>query len=87
MKHLLLSWQAWALLSAGFAALLAWGWGLHPATALLATSPGGMAEMSLVALGLGVEVAIVASMHIFRIAVVVIAVPPVFKLLGLKKPG
>lgn len=62
------------------------GWAGIPTEALmLVLSPGGMAEMSLVALGLGVEVAIVASMHIFRIAVVVIAVPPVFRLLGLSK--
>ena len=61
--------------------------GLPTEAMMLVLSPGGMAEMSLVALGLGVEVAIVASMHIFRIAVVVIAVPPVFRLLGLKKPG
>lgn len=59
--------------------------GIQTEALMLVLSPGGMAEMSLVALGLGVEVAIVASMHIFRIAVVVIAVPPVFRLLGLKK--
>lgn len=59
--------------------------GIKTEAMMLVLAPGGMAEMSLVALGLGVEVAIVASMHIFRIAVVVIAVPPVFRLLGLKK--
>ncbi|PJI40187.1 AbrB family transcriptional regulator [Ferrovibrio sp.] len=64
----------------------AWA-GIPTEALMLVLSPGGMAEMSLVALGLGVEVAIVASMHIFRIAVVVIAVPPVFRLLGLRKPG
>jgi membrane AbrB-like protein len=61
--------------------------GIKTEAMMLVLAPGGMAEMSLVALGLGVEVAIVASMHIFRIAVVVIAVPPVFRLLGLKKPS
>lgn len=59
--------------------------GIKTEAMMLVLAPGGMAEMSLVALGLGVEVAIVASMHIFRIAVVVIAVPPVFRLLGLKQ--
>lgn len=63
----------------GFAGML----GINSAALMLVLSPGGMAEMSLVALGLGVEVAIVASMHVFRIALVVIAVPPVFRLLGL----
>lgn len=52
---------------------------------MLVLSPGGMAEMSLVALGLGVEVAIVSSMHVFRIAVVVIAAPMAFRLFGLQK--
>jgi membrane AbrB-like protein len=66
--------------TAGFADLV----GINSAALMLVLSPGGMAEMSLVALGLGVEVAIVASMHVFRIAVVVIAVPPLFRLLGLK---
>lgn len=61
--------------------------GIKTEAMMLVLAPGGMAEMSLVALGLGVEVAIVASMHIFRIAVVVIAVPPVFRLLGLRKTG
>ncbi|OYU80310.1 MAG: hypothetical protein CFE45_28300, partial [Burkholderiales bacterium PBB5] len=36
---------AMVAVSAGFAAALAWATGLHPATVLLATSPGGMAEM------------------------------------------
>ena len=60
--------------------------GIRTEALMLVLSPGGMAEMSLVALGLGVEVAIVASMHIFRIALVVIAIPPVFRLLRLRKP-
>ena len=41
--------------------------------------------LATVALGLGVEVAIVSSMHVFRIAVVVIAAPMAFRLLGLKR--
>jgi len=58
--------------------------GIDRAGLMLVLSPGGMAEMSLVALGLGVEVAVVASMHIFRIAVVVLAVPFAFRLMGLQ---
>lgn len=65
-------------LTAGFADLV----GIGRAALILVLAPGGMAEMSLVALGLGVEVAIVASMHVFRIAVVVIAAPVAFRLLG-----
>ncbi|WP_300296290.1 AbrB family transcriptional regulator [Ferrovibrio sp.] len=59
--------------------------GLASEAVMLVLSPGGLAEMSLVALALGVEVAIVSSMHVFRIAVVVIAAPLAFRLLGLKR--
>lgn len=53
---------------------------------VLVLAPGGLAEMSLVALALGVEVAMVASMHVFRISIVVIIAPAVFRLLRLR-PG
>jgi membrane AbrB-like protein len=48
---------------------------------LLAFSPGGLAEMSLVALSLGVEVAFVASHHIIRVVFVMLAAAPVFAIL------
>ena len=69
------------ILSAAFALAL------MPLTALpfqplmLAFSPGGLAEMSLVALALDVDSAFVASHHIARIAMVVTAAPLVFRLL------
>jgi membrane AbrB-like protein len=44
---------------------------LSVATLLLAYSPGGLAEMSVVALGLGIEVAFVAAHHILRVLLVV----------------
>lgn len=50
----------------------------------LVLAPGGLAEMSLVALALGVEVALVSSMHVFRIVVVVILAPFFFRLLKVK---
>lgn len=75
---------AMLLVSLGFTLGTADLLGIDRAGLMLVLSPGGMAEMSLVALGLGVEVAIVASMHIFRIAVVVLAVPFAFRLMGLK---
>ncbi len=59
--------------------------GIQREAMMLVLSPGGMAEMSLVALGLGVEVAIVSSMHVFRIAVVVIAAPAAFRLMGIRR--
>jgi membrane AbrB-like protein len=48
---------------------------------LLAYSPGGLAEMSLVALSLGVEVAFVAAHHIIRVFIVMLGAGPVFALL------
>jgi hypothetical protein len=52
---------------------------------LLAYSPGGLAEMSLVALSLGIEVAFVAAHHIVRVFIVMLGATPVFALLQRKK--
>jgi membrane AbrB-like protein len=51
---------------------------------VLAFSPGGLAEMSLIALSLGIETAFVATHHVSRIAMIVIAAPLVFRVLGVK---
>ncbi len=45
---------------------------------LLAFSPGGVAEMSLIALSVGADPALVALMHILRIALVVSIAPLIF---------
>ena len=45
---------------------------------LLAYSPGGLAEMSLVALALQIEVAFVAAHHLVRILFVTVSAGPVF---------
>jgi membrane AbrB-like protein len=66
---------------------VAFAWGVHHATGLemavltLAYSPGGLAEMSLVALALGLDPAFVATHHIVRIFVIIVAAPLVFRLL------
>lgn len=51
-------------------------------SAILAFSPGGLAEMSLIALALGVDAAYVSSHHVVRIFMIVVAAPLVFRLLG-----
>jgi membrane AbrB-like protein len=51
---------------------------------VLAFSPGGLAEMSLIALSLGIETAFVAAHHVLRIGMIVIAAPLIFKALGVK---
>lgn len=68
------------LLAAGFGLGLAWLSGIHPATAILATSPGGIAEMSLTAKTLQLGVPIVTAFHVARMAVLVMLIGPVFRL-------
>ena len=46
---------------------------------VLAFAPGGLAEMSLIALALGIEAAFVASHHILRIVMIVIIAPTIFR--------
>lgn len=55
--------------------------GIPFSAALLAFSPGGLAEMSLIALSLNVDAAYVSSHHIVRIFMIVLAAPFVFRLL------
>lgn len=55
------------------------GLGLEPL--ILAYSPGGLAEMSLIALALGTETAFVATHHVIRIGLIVISAPLLFRLL------
>lgn len=56
--------------------------GIPFSAALLAFSPGGLAEMSLIALSLQVDAAYVSSHHIVRIFIIVLAAPIVFRLLS-----
>jgi len=57
-----------------------------PAAAIaLALAPGGLAEMALVALALGIETAFVSTMHIVRIALVVTFAPLFFRM-ALRRP-
>lgn len=55
--------------------------GIPFSAALLAFAPGGLAEMSLIALSLNVDAAYVSSHHIVRIFIIVLAAPQVFRLL------
>jgi len=48
--------------------------------AVLAFSPGGLAEMALVGLALGVDVAFIATHHVIRIFLVIMLAPPVIRL-------
>ena len=51
-------------------AALAWIFGLPIATMILATSPGGLAEMTITAQALQISVPLVVAFHLFRVVVV-----------------
>jgi uncharacterized protein len=63
-----------------FAALVSRLSGYDMETLVLAYSPGGLTEMSLIALGLHAEVAFVAAHHIVRVMLVMAAAGPSFDL-------
>lgn len=67
-------------LSAGFALALARLMGTDAATTILATAPGGVAEMSITAQVLRLGVPVVAAFHVSRLAFLVLTAGPVFKL-------
>lgn len=78
-----------ALVALGGTALMlglavGFGWVLNAATGfgmaglILAFAPGGLAEMSLIALALGVDVAFVSTHHVVRILLIVTLAPTAF---------
>lgn len=69
------------LLAAAFGLGLAHWLGIYPGTAILATSPGGIAEMSLTARTLHLGVPIVTAFHVARMVVLVLLTGPLFRLL------
>lgn len=85
LRGILLAAGATALLlaiAALFGLLVAWSAELPFSSTLLAFAPGGLAEMSLIALALGIDAAYVSSHHVVRIFMIIVAAPLVFHLLG-----
>lgn len=70
---------AMVLLCAGFALLLAWLTGLHPATLVLGTSPGGIAEMAITAKVLQLGVPVVTAFQVCRLVAVLMLVAPLYR--------
>jgi len=66
-------------LAGAFAFCLACITGLHPGTMVLATSPGGIAEMALTARVLHLGVPVVTAFHVARMVVVVLGIGPLFR--------
>ncbi len=52
---------------------------------ILSLAPGGLTEMSLIALAMGIDTAMVSTMHILRIFTVLFGAPVVFQALRLKE--
>lgn len=66
------------VLTVGFATAVSRLTGFSPVTLMLAYSPGGLAEMSLIALALHLDVALVAAHHMVRILVVMLSAVTIF---------
>jgi len=73
------------VLCAGFAWLMAWAIqatataAIHPATLLLGTSPGGIAEMTITAKVLQMGVPVVTAFHVVRLAAVLLLAGPIYR--------
>jgi membrane AbrB-like protein len=67
--------------AAAFGAFLAWLGDLPLATMILATAPGGIAEMAITAKVLQLGVPIVTAAHVVRVIILVTTSAPLFRLL------
>jgi len=54
---------------------------------VLSYAPGGFAEMSLIGLALGIEIAMVATHHLFRLFLILLTSPVIFRLWLREQPG
>jgi hypothetical protein len=67
------------LLAAAFSAGLAWATGLPVASLVLATAPGGIAEMCITAKVLQLGVPLVTAAHVTRVLILINATAPLFR--------
>jgi len=65
-------------ISAVFGVAMAEATGLHPATLVLATAPGGIAEMSITAKVLELGVPLVTAFHVSRVVILLTCTAPLF---------
>lgn len=70
------------LMSVAFALALVPLTDQSPASLLLALSPGGLSGVSMVALALGIDPAFVTAHNVFRVLLILIVAPVVFRLAG-----
>ena len=67
------------LASVMFGWALAWSTGLHPATLILGTSPGGIAEMAITAKVLELGAPVVTAFQVCRLIAVLLIVAPLYR--------
>jgi membrane AbrB-like protein len=65
--------------SAAMGWAMAWATGLHPATLILGTAPGGIAEMAITAKVLELGVPVVTAFQVCRLVAVLLLVAPMYK--------
>jgi len=70
----------------GLAAILHWGVGIDPLTAYLATSPGGVDAVAIIAASANVDVSFVMAMQMARLLVVLAIGPTVARLIARRFP-
>jgi membrane AbrB-like protein len=68
-------------ISAAFGMALAWAAGLNPATLVLGTAPGGIAEMCITAKVLQLGVPVVTAFHVVRLVALLLVTAPLFRFL------
>ena len=66
-------------LCAGFGIVMSWMTGLHPATMMLATAPGGIAEMSITAKVLQLGAPMVTALQVSRLMAVLVLLEPIYR--------
>lgn len=71
------------LASVVFGWALAWGTGLHPATLILGTSPGGIAEMAITAKVFELGAPVVTAFQVCRLMAVLLIVAPLYQWVAL----
>jgi membrane AbrB-like protein len=67
--------------AAAFAVLMSHLTGIDYKALVIAFSPGGLAEMSLISLTMGIDIAFVSTHHLFRVLSLLILAPIIFKVM------
>ena len=60
--------------------------GMDPLSLLLALVPGGLVEMGLIAVALDADTAFISAMHTWRIMLIAVSAPLLFRLVGRRLP-